>query len=773
MSTDPSKDQPGQSGSGGPSKLPIDKLVEVISRSQHNYRELIDNLDQAVFTLSLQGEILVANRRLSEILGLPFSEFIGRPFTDLLASPTLAEAREAFTNRMASGSWQGTIRVRLKRDKGVRHFSCWFQSIAQNGQLTAVIGWARDATPEHESELRFAELFESLREGMFFTTSDGRILDANPALIRMLGYSNKEELQAGNFRDLYADPSVREAIVRDLEAKGSVEDREIVLRHKSGKNIHCLASGFAIRDASGRIARLQGTLVDVTERIEIERRLRHEQEFVRRLIASFPDVIGVLDRQGRYTYVSQRVEDVLGNPPQEYIGEELGLRANPEDRPKLTEAFRRLLAGEVSQVQLEFRTRHRNGSWRILKASAGPLYEDGRINGIVASARDVTDSTRLEEQLAQNEKFAAMGQMLVGAAHELNNPLTAIMGVGDLMRERAADDSIRRHAEIVLQQARRAAEIVQNLLAFSRPPAQGSPKIRLTDLVRQILQDQREPLRAKNIDVHLTAPSSLPLVEADPKLLRQAFVNILTNAQQAISSVRDHGALEVSLSASAENVIATFSDDGPGIPAEDVQRIFDPFFTTKRPGGGSGLGLTISLAVIKEHRGTIEVQSERGSGATFRVLLPIATGQSAIPAVPVAEATRDGFPMFSDRSLLIVDDEESIREIVQEGLSARGLKVDCAENAEAALARLAAQAYEVVLCDFNLPGLRGTELFDRIRQHRPRSPITFVFMTGDMVEPAQEAKLRAEGAHILQKPFHVSALASLLSELLQPHSARK
>ena len=774
MSIDLSKQQRRQQepDSERPSQLPLDKLVEVIRRSQHNYRELIDNLDQAVFTLSLEGEIRVANRRLSEIFGATFPELIGHSLSEFVEWPTLAEARRAL-GRLTAGSWQGVVPVRLRREKTTRHFSCWFQPVAEQGQLAAVIGWARDTTAEHASDARFAELFDSMREGMLFTQPDGSILDANPALIRMLGYSNKEELKAKNLREIYVHPSARELFVQELEARNSVEDREIVVRHKDGRSIHCLASGFAIRDAAGRVVRFQGTFVDVTERLEIERRLRQEQEFVRRLIANFPDVIAVLDLKGRYTFVSQRVEDVLGNPPQSYLGEELGRRANPEDRPGLGEALRKLLAGEVPRVQVEFRTHHRDGSWRVLKASAGPMYEEGRISGIVASARDVTDSKRVEEQLAQSERFAAMGQMLVGAAHELNNPLTAILGVGDLLRDRATDNSARRHADIVLQQARRAAEIVQDLLAFSRPPSQGRVPIRIADLVRQVLEDRQETLRAKNISVHFTACDSLPLVKGDPKFLTQAFLNIVTNAEQAISSVRPHGTLRVSLAASGDSVVASFSDDGPGIPAEDMPRIFDPFFTTKRPGGGSGLGLTITLAVVKEHGGRIEVQSERGAGATFRLMLPVASGQGGLFEEPSANPSRDSLPAMQHRSVLVVDDEESIREVVEEGLGARGVKVDCAENVEAALSLLAKQAYDAVVCDFNLPGLRGTELFERLRQHAEESPHVFVFMTGDLFEPARAAELREKGAHILQKPFHVSALASLLAKVFETQTARK
>ena len=750
-----------------------EKLVDVISRSQQNYRELIDNLDQAVFTLSARGEIRVANRKLAEILGVSFSDLIGRRFTDFVESPTPAEMERGFKTVGVRGSWQGTASVKLRHEKQVRNFLCFIQAVVESDDITAITGWARDVTLERESELRFAELFESLREGIFFTTPGGEVLDANPALVRMLGYESKEELQLRNFREVYANPSDRDLLIKDLEQKGSVQDRELILLRKDETKLHCLASAFAVRDTVGRLIRVQGTLVDVTDRLEMQRRLHQEQEFVRRLVANFPDVIAVLDRNGYYTYVSQRVKDVVGRGPQDYVGQSLGAHAHPDDQPRLDAEMRKLLSGEKSQVQIEFRTSTQDGTWRTLRASAGPLFDDtGAINGVVASARDVTESKRIEEQLAQKEKFASMGQMLAGAAHELNNPLTAILGVGDLLRERATDDAARRHAEIVLQQARRAAEIVQNLLAFSRPMSQGRSKTRVSELIHQVLQLQRETLRVKNIEVKLTIPENLPPVDGDRKLLLQAFLNIVTNAEQAISSVRNCGTLEISASIENRRLCLAFADDGPGIPLEHHQKIFDPFFTTKRPGGGSGLGLTIALAVVKEHGGTIDVQSAN-TGSTFRVLLPIAADDFGTVRQSGGRTSSAAAELLRGHSVLVVDDEESIREIVQEGLSARGVKVDCAAHAEEALSLLAANSYEFVLCDFNLPGLPGKQFFERTRSASADASPRFIFMTGDLVEPDMIAAFREKGAQILQKPFHVSALASLLAELLQPQPASK
>jgi PAS domain S-box-containing protein len=168
------------------------KLVDVISRSQHNYRELIDNLDQAVFTISNNGEVRVANRRFCEILGLTFTELIGHNLGDFVECPKLAELRNSLQSFVTSGSWSGTVLVRLKNDSSLRYFDCWLQAVAEDGCITGVSGWARDVTAHYESEIRFNELFESLREGVFFGTLDGDILDANPAMMQLLGYSSKE-----------------------------------------------------------------------------------------------------------------------------------------------------------------------------------------------------------------------------------------------------------------------------------------------------------------------------------------------------------------------------------------------------------------------------------------------------------------------------------------------------------------------------------------------------------------------------------------------------
>jgi signal transduction histidine kinase/CheY-like chemotaxis protein len=436
--------------------------------------------------------------------------------------------------------------------------------------------------------------------------------------------------------------------------------------------------------------------------------------------------------------------------------------------------FQKVISGYEPGAQVEIRTRHTDGSWRILRASAGPLFDEaGKITGIVASARDVTESKLIEQRLAQKEKFAAMGQMMAGAAHELNNPLTAILGVGELLHERASDETTKRHLDLVMQQARRAASIVQSLLAFSRPAAQTRSNLHPEEIVQQALQLAQPSLSQKNIAVTFEAPGNLPTILGDTKLLVQVLLNIIINAEQSISSRGGAGNLKVSLASADGRVTVMIVDDGPGIAIANIGKIFDPFFTTKRPGGGTGLGLTIALAVVKEHGGTIDVESTPGSGTAFQVILPVADepsvkrGQS-----PTTSTVSANFDSLSGHSALIVDDEEGIREILQEGLSARGMRAESAGTAEEALALIEKNGYDVVLCDFNLPKLSGEQFFDELNKRRGSAVPRFVFITGELVDSTRVAEVGKKGAMILQKPFRLPDVAKLLASLIQPQPSK-
>ncbi len=603
----------------------VEDLLQIVVRSQQSYRQLIDSMDDVMFSLTLHGEICAVNQRFTELAELPFSEIIGRNLASIIEEPTLEEAAHALPRFLERRFWQGIIRVRMRKTHGVRYFDSALRAVVKGDETVGISVLARDVTYERESEARFTQLFETLHEGVYFSTPEGRLLDANPALVAMLGYEDKNELLQVNVADLYMHSGERPSVLQELENQRTIREREILLRRKDGQPLICLDTSTAIRDASGRVLRYQGTLVDITQRREMEKRLHQEQEFARRLVESFPDMIVVVDTEGRYTYVSARLKEQLGYEPEEILGKALGERTHVDDRATLLDLHREMIAGKRMYGTVEYRTLHRDGSWRTVRASASPLCDaSGHIIGVIASARDMTDLKRLEQQVSQSERLAAMGQMIAGVAHELNNPLTAILGINDLLREKAADEAVRRQLELIQKQARRAAEIVQNLLTFSRPRAPRRTHVRLDDLVLHTIQLHEYSLQVNNIQVDYHAEPSLPPVLGDSNQLIQVFLNLIVNAEQAIREVREYGRLRVRIEQAGNGVQIAFQDDGPGIPPAIMPRIFDPFFTTKRPGRGTGLGLSICMAIMREHGGNIDARTQPDGGALFTLTFPAA-----------------------------------------------------------------------------------------------------------------------------------------------------
>ena len=764
-----------------PSDKQLEQLFEIISRSQQGYRDLIDSFDDVLLALTLEGQIRAVNRSFSDLVGMPFQQIIGRPIADFLQEGTgegsqlLSRAMPRFLERR---QWSGVVEVRLKGQGTVFYFDCVAHAMMREGEINGITVLGRDVSALHKNEARFTELFESLQEGIYIATPDGTILDVNPALVRMLGYDSKEEVLKRRVPEIFVDRAERKLVKDQVERLPMVQGHEITLIRKDGTSIVCLNTAAAVRDKAGRVVRYQGSLMDITERREMERRLHQQQEFARRLVDSFPDLILVLDAAAHYTFVSPRCKEILGYDVVDAQRMEFGGRTHPEDLPAALALYNDVIAGRQIFASLEIRVRHKLGEWRRIRFNFSPLADaKGNIEGVVLSGRDVTDLKRLEEQLIQAEKLAAMGQMLAGVAHELNNPLTAILGVTELLREREGTaDSVKRQLELTHRQARRAARIVQNLLEFSRPASPQKRSVDVNNLVERTLQLHDHSLRRNNIQVDFHPLPELPGVVGDANQLIQVLLNLVTNAEQAIREVRETGRIQIRASSNATHVMITVQDDGVGIRLEALPRIFDPFYTTKRPGGGTGLGLSICMSIIREHGGNIEAESLPAGGSAFTIFLPVASGRQseALPtplpsAVASSEALRTTGDLLRGRAVLVLDDEESLRMLLQEGLSAQGLRVDCAATTEEAFSLVARFGYDVLLCDLHLSSgglaVDGREAASRILDAAAAQKPAVIYMTGDLAESHQFTAARGEPL-CLQKPFRISDVLALLRDVL-------
>ena len=613
-----------------PTDEQLDQLGQLIARSQRNFKELIDSFDEVAFAMGLDGKLRTVNRRMTRLLGVAYSEVVGQKLDEFIDEPKRQDVEQGLISFIEKRRWSGAMRVRVKGDPRVYYFDVVLNAIMKGDEVVGASALARDITEEREKERRFTELFETLQEGVYFSTPEGRVLDGNPALVQMLGYDTKEDLLALDPKALNSDPAGSPILGRSLDDRGGVRTREITLRRKNGTLATLLDSSRAVWDESGKIVRYQGTLVDITERREMEKILRRQEEFQRYLLESFPDLILVIDPQERYSFVSSRIRDLLGYKPEDWLGRKV--EELPEFSPELLSLYRDLMAGRRMFGSCEYGARHRDGAWRTMRASASPLFDsEGKLTGVIVSVRDITVEKKLEQQIIQSERLAAMGQMIGGFAHELNNPLTSILGMSELLQDSELSETARKQVETLQQQSRRAAEIVKNLMYFSRPPAPGKASVDVAELVQRTLHLHAYSLRKSNITVDFLPETGLPPVMGDAHQLMQVFLNLILNSEQAIREVRDKGTLRIRMTGGEKSLAVVFQDDGPGIPAEILPNIFDPFYTTRRPGRGTGLGLSICKAILREHAGNIEAASAPGGGAVFTVTLPVAEAGTASP----------------------------------------------------------------------------------------------------------------------------------------------
>jgi CheY-like chemotaxis protein len=316
-------------------------------------------------------------------------------------------------------------------------------------------------------------------------------------------------------------------------------------------------------------------------------------------------------------------------------------------------------------------------------------------------------------------------------------------------------------------------------LRFSRPASPQKKSVDVSNLIERTLQLHEHSLRRNAIEVDFHPQPELPGVIGDANQLIQVFLNLVTNAEQAIREVRDSGRIQIRLGQSGNRLSVTVQDDGVGIRPDALPRIFDPFYTTKRPGGGTGLGLSICMSIIREHGGTIEAESLPAGGSAFTVYLPLAPAEASEPhstpaqgEPPFTPSVKSAVDLLRGRRVLVLDDEESIRQLLHEGLSAHGLRVDSAATEEEALACVRKSNYDILLCDLNLSSggffVDGREAAARVLQSARKQKPAVIYMTGDLLDsaaPGAGAPGRGEPA-FLQKPFRISDVLILFREVL-------
>jgi signal transduction histidine kinase/CheY-like chemotaxis protein len=375
-----------------------------------------------------------------------------------------------------------------------------------------------------------------------------------------------------------------------------------------------------------------------------------------------------------------------------------------------------------------------------------------------------------QAQLIQSEKLSAVGEFVAGVAHELNNPLTAVMGFSEILKDADVGEKTQRHLDMIFKSAQRCQKIVQSLLSFARRQPSERQPMSVNKLIEAVLEIVSYPLRTSNIEVVLRLDPALPVVLVDGHQIQQVLLNVINNARQAMESHHAAGKITITTEVREPNVCITIQDNGPGISESNLHRIFDPFFTTKEVGKGTGLGLSLCYGIIKEHGGNITPSSRPGEGAKFVIELPIAddvensTGAASLPASGKPDP-HEG----AGKKILVIDDEETILQMISEVLKQHGYAVDVVTDGETGLRLLDRNHYDATLCDWKMPGLNGWQVYERLRAASPGQCRRIIFITGDVVNEEMRALLEQEKCPCLAKPFALNdVLAAIKAVTASP-----
>ncbi|HZI95190.1 MAG TPA: ATP-binding protein [Patescibacteria group bacterium] len=414
---------------------------------------------------------------------------------------------------------------------------------------------------------------------------------------------------------------------------------------------------------------------------------------------------------------------------------------------------------------------------RIFSVTCSPVRGlGGEVQGMVVVISDVTEARVVQLQIAQGERLSALGEMISGVAHELNNPLASVIGFAQLLQNKDVDADIKKKLTAIDLEATRCQRIVQNLLRFARRHTPERRHVDINAALDSVLQLLGHQLQVDDIEVRIDMQADLPPVVGDFHLLQQVFLNIIFNAYQAMKEQGGPGVLSVITRNEDLRIAVEIVDSGPGIAPQNLKRIFDPFFSTKEVGKGTGLGLSLAYGTVREHGGTISARSQLGEGSTFRVELPAAEAaeiariaQGVFPfeeqAAPMAPAA--GPAASPARRILVVEDEASLAEVVAEVLQAQGHHVDTAGDGRTAKARLAEGRYDLIISDLKMPNMNGRDFYRHVASVEPALARRIIFSTGDTANPDTQAFFEEVGNPFLSKPFNLKDLIRVVESVLR------
>ncbi len=638
------------------------------------------------------------------------------------------------------------------------------------GSRDGTIELGRLVPSQFDYDPSFRALFDASAEALVIIDSQGVIRRANRRASEMLRFKDASPQQM-EFDHFFSQPLG--SGIGAMFAQGST-------RASHTRVDGLLATGFPVRITLRTVLPVRHDLVLCLEEgsaaYRSEGKCQQFEAELRSVLDSVPTGVIILDPLGRLRFANARFEELFGlgrrNASKVDDFDELEqLMAGKFRDPKAFSApWRAFARGERDPAHDELEITR--PARRVLERFSRPALDaEGRVAGWIEVYKDVTGERQAQRQIQtkmlQTERLAALGQFVSGIAHELNNPLTAIMGYAQLLLSHSQMQPQLSEANKVFQEAERARHIVKNLLYFARENKPERTRVHLNEIVERTLALRSYELKVENIRVECELGADLPATMADAHQLQQVVVNLLANSEQALLEGRGQGRIWVRTRlAAGRRICLEISDDGPGIPPEIASRIFDPFFTTKPPGVGTGLGLSIVYGIVQQHDGEVLFESQRGAGAKFTVELPVvAAAQDDSGSRPSSAPDREPVSVHWGR-VLVVEDEPAIAQLIADVLREEGHNVDAVLDSQEGLTRLSRGRYDIVICDLRMPRLDGPAFYDALV--RTASPLQdhILFITGDTLSPRTQKFLESHRAPYLAKPFLVEELKLAVHRLL-------
>ncbi len=485
------------------------------------------------------------------------------------------------------------------------------------------------------------------------------------------------------------------------------------------------------------------------------------ERHLRMVMEAVPDAIMVLDRDGLAVDLNGAARERLALPHGTGVGRSIFEFLEPEAVRLTRENLNAAFEGAVRRFEIPFERADRTRG--ISSVLCAPVREAGVVTRVLSLARDVTDLRRAETQLQQAEKLAAMGQLVSGVAHEINNPAAIISGFAQTMMLDEMKPEQLDMMKMIFDEATRIGRITQNLLAFARAGGRERTLVDVNDIVRRTFALRSYHLSTLNIGASLELDPAKPKVWGNGSELQQMLLNLIINAEQALVTVSGARTLVLRTASSENDVTITCEDSGPGIPAEIRERIFDPFFTTKAEGVGTGLGLSICYGIVHDHGGRLTVESDTRGGAAFIATLPRdpRTQARVSTEIPREAVPRGAAPL----SILLVDDEPGLRKAVARFLNRRGMQCRAVGDGAEALEVLRLHEFDVIISDVRMPGMSGREFLDGLRANHPDHVPRLIFSTGDTFARDTADLLKESGVPSLEKPFDFGKLEGLVREI--------